>query len=422
MLGTTAGGTGRHVQMLAAGCVARGIQAEVFAPGETQRAFVFGPGVTVRTVEFADRPRSRDGWAVLRLRHLITGSGAGTVHAHGLRAGALAAIALAFIPPRRRPPLVVTVHNAPPAAGAAGAIYRALEQVVVRGAATVLCVSGDLEERMRRAGARDVGRALVPSPEVPPDGVPGTGPSAGPAAGPGSRAGGGPPAGSGPLGDAGSHGTGAVRAVRAVRAELTGGTGRPVVLAVGRLAEQKDFASLIEAARQWQDLVPAPLLAIAGAGPLAGSLAARAAPLGPAVRFLGPRPDVPALLAAAGVFVLPSRWEGQPLILQEALGAGCPIVASRAGGIPDLTGEDGALLVSPGDVDALAAAIRRVLTDDALAQRLRAAARERAQALPSQDDAIDAALATYRRFTTAATPRSHDRRRFSAPGAENPRR
>jgi len=175
---------------------------------------------------------------------------------------------------------------------------------------------------------------------------------------------------------------------------------------VGRLAEQKDFASLIDAARQWTDLDPVPLLAIAGSGPLAESLAERAAPLGPEVRFLGPRPDVPVLLAAAGVFVLPSRWEGQPLILQEALAAGCPIVASRAGGIPDLTGEDAALLVPPGDVDALAAAIRRVLTDPALAQRLAAAARERAQALPSQDAAIDAALVTYRRLTAAAPGRT----------------
>ena len=172
---------------------------------------------------------------------------------------------------------------------------------------------------------------------------------------------------------------------------------------MGRLAEQKDFGRLIDAARQWTDLDPAPLLAIAGAGPLAESLAARAAPLGPAVRLLGPRPDVPVLLSAAGVFVLPSRWEGQPLILQEALAAGCPIVASRAGGIPDLTGEDAALLVAPGDVDALAAAIRRVLTDGALAQRLAAAARQRARALPSEDDAIEAALAVYRR-TSARTP------------------
>jgi len=341
--------------------------------------------VTVRTVEFTDRPRARDGWAVLRLRQLIARSGAGIVHAHGLRAGALTAIALAFIPPGRRPPLAVTVHNAPPLEGVTGAIYRGLELVVARGAATVLCVCADLEERMRRAGARNVARALVPSPALL---------DASPAA----------------------RGSPDRAAVAAVRKELTGGTGQPIVLAAGRLAEQKDFATLIDAARQWTDLDPAPLLAIAGAGPLAGSLAARAAPLGSAVRFLGPRPDVPLLLAAAGVFVLPSRWEGQPLILQEALAAGCPIVASRAGGIPDLTGEDAALLVPPGNVDALATAIRRVLTDDTLAQRLSAAARERARVLPSEDHAIEAALATYHRLAIPGPPRCLQERRATGSG------
>ena len=92
------------------------------------------------------------------------------VHAHGLRAGALTAIALSLVRPSvydRRPGLVVTVHNAPPAGGATGAVYRVLERIVARSADSVLCVSGDLEERMRAAGARRVGRALVPAPSLP---------------------------------------------------------------------------------------------------------------------------------------------------------------------------------------------------------------------------------------------------------------
>jgi glycosyltransferase involved in cell wall biosynthesis len=286
-----------------------------------------------------------------------------------MRAGALAAIALAFGPPGRRAPLVVTVHNAAPPGGAGGAIYQVLELIVARNAAAVLCVSADLETRMRRAGARDIGRAVVPAP---------------------TRGAGTVPAG----------------AVDAVRAELGigGGGSRPLVLAAGRLAPQKGFGGLLEAARQWQDLSPVPLLAIAGTGPLAGTLAGAAAPLGPAVRFLGHRGDVPALLAAADLFVLPSRWEGQPLILQEALRAGRPIVAIRVGGIPDLTGEDAALLVRPGDPDELAAAVRRVLTDGGLARRLSAAALERARTLPTENDAVEAALAVYRRLTAAALP------------------
>lgn len=165
VLGTTAGGTGRHVQMLAAGCAVRGVPCAVFGPQETRRDFGFGHGggVEFGAVHIGDRPNVRDGLAVLRLRQLLGGSGADVVHAHGLRAGALAAVALSLRPSGGPLPLVVTVHNAPPSAGVNGAIYQALELIVARSAAAVLCVSADLQERMRRAGARDVGRALVPS-------------------------------------------------------------------------------------------------------------------------------------------------------------------------------------------------------------------------------------------------------------------
>ena len=143
-----------------------------------------------------------------------------------------------------------------------------------------------------------------------------------------------------------------------------------MVLAVGRLAAQKDFGTLLAAAARWRDLDPPPLLAIAGDGPLAGELRAQAASVGVDAAFLGHRDDVPDLLAAATVFVLPSRWEGQPLVLQEALRAGAAIVATRVGGVPDLVG-DAAVLVPPGDAQALAAAVRAVLADPSLAARLR---------------------------------------------------
>jgi glycosyltransferase involved in cell wall biosynthesis len=111
--------------------------------------------------------------------------------------------------------------------------------------------------------------------------------------------------------------------------------------------------------------------------------------------FLGHSDDVPALLAAASVVAVPSLWEGQPLIVQEALRSGSPIVATRAGGIPELTGPDAALLVSPASPGELAAAVRSVLAGPALAARLRAAALARAARLPAEPDAIDAALAAY---------------------------
>jgi glycosyltransferase involved in cell wall biosynthesis len=170
-----------------------------------------------------------------------------------------------------------------------------------------------------------------------------------------------------------------------------------VVLAVGRLAPQKGFGTLLEAASRWRDIKPEPVLVIVGEGPLEADLKSQAAALHLDARFAGQRGDVPALLAAAAVFVLPSVWEGQPLILQEALRAGVPVVATRVGGTPELTGEDAALLVPPGDPDRLAAAVRAVLTDPLLAARMRQAALDRARALPSPDDAVASALAEYAR-------------------------
>ncbi len=176
------------------------------------------------------------------------------------------------------------------------------------------------------------------------------------------------------------------------------------MLGVGRLAPQKDFGTLIAAATAWADRVPQPLLVIAGDGPMAGELEIRAQTLGVDVRFLGPRNDVPALLAAADVFALPSRWEGQPLILQEALRAGRPIVATDVGGVRDLTGDDAALLVPPGNPVALGQAVLAVLDDTGLGKRLSAAAESRAAELPAESDAVAAALELYGSLEQAQGP------------------
>ena len=98
------------------------------------------------------------------------------------------------------------------------------------------------------------------------------------------------------------------------------------------------------------------------------------------VHILTYRNDIPDLQAAADVFVMPSLWEGFPLAILEAMLAGTPIVASDICGIPEAidNGEQG-LLVPPGDVEELAAALRLVLTDETLRKRLAEAAEARAR-------------------------------------------
>ncbi len=91
--------------------------------------------------------------------------------------------------------------------------------------------------------------------------------------------------------------------------------------------------------------------------------------------------DVAELLDSAGVFVLPSRSEGQPMAVLEAMARGVCVVASAVGGIPEMI-DDGrsGLLVPPDDIDALDAALRRVLADPALRRRLGEAALARVRA------------------------------------------
>jgi glycosyltransferase involved in cell wall biosynthesis len=363
--------------MLAVGLAAHDVSVTVLGPASAAKRFGLGelPGVRFAEVGFGDRPRPRDAQTVLRLRRLLgAGEGMGkgaVVHAHGLRAGALCALALTARPRGRRPALVVTVHNAPPEGGGLGAlVYRLLERVVARAADLVLCVSADLERRMRGAGARHVQRAVVPAPAA------GASPAAPPSAAVSPA--GGPPAG----------------------VDSSASLRRPIVLAVGRLTEQKGLGTLVEAAATWGDMDPVPRVVIAGDGPLGPDLRAKAAALGVDAEFLGHRDDVPALLAACDVLVVPSHWEGQPLVLQEALRAGAAIIATRVGGIPDLASPQAAYLVPPGDARQLAAGVRAVLADRSLAARLRAAALRRAAELPTEADAITAALTAY---ATAAT-------------------
>ena len=166
----------------------------------------------------------------------------------------------------------------------------------------------------------------------------------------------------------------------AVRAALGADASQPVVLTTARFTPQKDHAALIDALPAVLAVHPALRVWLAGHGPLEDELRRQVAQRGLAdvVRFLGQRDDVPDLLAAADLFVLPSRFEGLPLAALEAMAAALPVVATRVGGTDEavLDGVTGRL-VPPGDPQALGAAIAASLSRPAEAARLGAAGRER---------------------------------------------
>lgn len=156
-------------------------------------------------------------------------------------------------------------------------------------------------------------------------------------------------------------------AAERVRRELGLDPDAPLVVAVGRLEPQKGYHDLIAAwveVRRNSPARAAPQLLIAGEGSERRALAAlrRSQHVTGCVHLLGHRDDVPALLAAADLFVLSSHYEGFGLVVAEAMAAGLPVVATAVDSIPEVLGDGGAgVLAPPGDPPALANAIRRVL-------------------------------------------------------------
>lgn len=356
VLGTSTGGVGQHVRSLVERLPGLGWDVAVAGPPETDAMFGFSAaGARFLPLDVAASPRpGRDAVAVRRLRRLLVDTD--VVHAHGLRAAAFAGLALG----RRRPdrvPLVATWHNAVLGTGPRRRVLAGLERLAARRADVTLGASHDLVARAHALGSPEA--RLLPVAAAP---------LAAPA-----------------------------RTRAEVRHELGVGE-RPVVLAVGRLAPQKDYTTLLDAARVWRGHDPAPLVVVAGDGPLRGDLQRRVTTERLPVVLLGRRDDVADLLCAADVYVLTSHWEARALVLQEAVRAGVPVVATAVGGVPELTG-DAALLVRPGDARAVAAAVERVVAAPDLAARLVRDATARAAEWPDEDDTARQVAAAYDRLT-----------------------
>lgn len=175
---------------------------------------------------------------------------------------------------------------------------------------------------------------------------------------------------------------------RRVAEELGLTPGAPVVSMIGEIGPRKDQETFLRALARLDD--PAVTVLIAGAGPDAETARLRALilelGLDGRVRWLGFRRDVSSLLALSDLLVLPTREEGFPNTLLEAMALGVPVVTTPVDGIPELI-DDGVhgLLLPPGDADAFARSIRALLDDPARRRGLATAAARRVRAEFDQD-------------------------------------
>jgi glycosyltransferase involved in cell wall biosynthesis len=365
VLASSTGGIGRHVASLAAGLTAAGARVAVLGPAATEQQFGFTrAGAMFVPVEIPASPQPADAVAVRVLRRALTDTAPRVIHAHGLRAGLVAALARP-----RSAPLVVTWHNRVLATGLRRAVYARVERYVASAAEVTLGASSDLVDRVRALGGHDVRLGEVGAPDLPPP----------------------------------------QRSAAEVRTEFGLTADQPVILSVGRLHRQKRYDVLVSAAARWSTRRPAPVTIVAGSGPEYTRLAAQILITHAPVVLAGHRSDVSDLLGAADIAVVTSDWEARQLFAQEAMRAGVPLVGTAVGGLPDLVG-DAAVLVPPGDVDGVDSAVRALLDDAELRARYARLGTQRAAGWPSEADTLAQVTAVYAELIRADAPTSEGSR------------
>lgn len=276
----------------------------------------------------ANRVEARGRLSPSALGPLVRLARGGLLHAHDYKALVLAIAAGAMA----RAPVVATFH------GDTGhlrrvVLYERLARWAARFTRSVAATSGPLAGRIRSAAPRTPVHVI-------PNGIP-----------------------------VAALPTAAARA--AAREALGLPAGSTVVAFLGRLSPEKAPEVLLRAVRGTRLRV-----LVAGEGPLRDALEAETEPA--QVRFLGFLPDVAPVLAAADVLALPSRTEGLPMAVLEAMAAGLPVVASAVGSLPEVLGGGAGILVPPGDVSALRLALEGLSVPEARAE-LVAEARRRVE-------------------------------------------
>lgn len=326
-------------------------------------------GACLRTyqIDIGARPSGADLKALRQLKQLA--ATVEVIHAHGLRAGALAVLAAKRLPAAKRPRVVVTLHNLPVGSAPTRLVGKALHLVVVKGADYVLTVSPDLLEKAKQLGLEAGEIAVVPAPA--------RGcvdcscmdhaaqPEISQASAQSSDTGSGVDSGSG-------YGT----------SSDTDCDAAPCLLTVARLAPQKGLDLLLEAATLIKQRGIDFTWLVAGDGPLKAQLNQQIDDTALPVKLLGRREDIGALLSQADVVVQTSYWEGQPLTLREAMQAGRAIVATDVGGSAYTLAGCGQL-VEP-QAGPLADAVVAVISDPKRRESLEAASRAAVAKIPGE--------------------------------------
>lgn len=314
LLGPSTGGIRAHVGALAGALEERGWEVGVAGPAGVLEGI--RPLDHVVPVPAGTSPRP----AVLGRRSLRrVASRYDLVHAHGLKAGWVAALAALDVP------LVVSVHNLvlDDVAGRTAPLLRVLEASLIARADATIAISDEVARRF--TGVRGAARLTTVAP---------LGPS--------------------PV-------------VRAVAADVRAGLGVPpgahLVVTAARLHPQKGLFDLVEAADLLRSRVDGLRWVVLGEGPQRAQLEALvvARGLGDVVVLPGSRPSVADELAAADAVAVTSRWESGPLVVLEALALGRPVVATAVGLVPDVVGPSLGRVVPVGDPEAMADALAEVL-------------------------------------------------------------
>lgn len=318
-------------------------------------------------IDIGARPSGADLKALRQLKQLA--ATAQVIHAHGLRAGALAVLAAKRLPAAKRPRVVVTLHNLPVGSAPTRLVGKALHLVVVKGADYVLTVSPDLLEKAKQLGLEAGEIAVVPAPA--------RGcvdcscmdhaaqPEISQASAQSSDTGSGVDSGSG-------YGT----------SSDTDCDAAPCLLTIARLAPQKGLDLLLEAATLIKQRGIDFTWLVAGDGPLKAQLNQQIDDTALPVKLLGRREDIGALLSQADVVVQTSYWEGQPLTLREAMQAGRAIVATDVGGSAYTLAGCGQL-VEP-QAGPLADAVVAIISDPKRRETLEAASRAAVAKIPGE--------------------------------------